>query len=394
MTVKTMVVGTEAALLAALRAATGETEIQVKPGFYNYLTIQNINPAAMVTITSFDPANRAVIDTLYVKSSSNLVFEDLYFHDVTASGPQVRVGGSHDISFVGNEFAGVVDASNLNDASGIQLTDSDSVSLLGNQFHDLTFASYALRSNNLVLAGNTVAKVREGFDFSDVDHVTIDSNHFSNFQPLLTGSKPDHPDGIQFWTTGATGSTDVSITNNAFLFGNGLPIQGIFIGNEVGETARHSDFTIANNLYQGQSRHGISVYSTDGVHITGNTVVSAPKAGTALYYDPAINTTNTTGAEIDHNVSAMMFSDRDTGRIAHHNVDAWDLKTGVGVKYADLFGAAPTGTASPDDFLIRAGSAADLVDAGYAPTATVGIWHSALQLNTMLDTPPAIFMIG
>lgn len=378
MAVNTIVVGDEAALLAALRAATGETVIKLRPGLYDKFTIDAINPTAKVTITSFDPANKTEIDTLYVKNSSNLTFQDLYFHHVEpkniVTGPQVRVTTSHDIAFVHSEFAGNVDALNTNDASGIQVSDSSRISILDSKFHDLMFASYVYNSNNVVIAGNEVTKVREGMDFANVDHVTIDRNSFSAFQPLLTGSKPDHPDGIQFWTSGSTGSTDVEITNNAFLFGNHVPIQGIFIRSELGNVARHSDFVIANNVYQGQSRHGITAYDIDGVRITDNTVVSAPKLGTALYYDPAINTRNTTGAEIDHNVSAMRFSAADVGLVAHDNVDAWDLQTGIGTRYIDLFGANPGSTARPDDFLVKAGTPAAALGAGYAHVDTTGNW--------------------
>ncbi|TRW17466.1 right-handed parallel beta-helix repeat-containing protein [Glacieibacterium frigidum] len=398
MTVKTMVVGTEAALLAALRAASGETEIQLRPGLYDSFIIANINPTAKVTITSFDPSNRAVIDTLFVNDSSNLTFEDLYFHDVTPAGPQLRIMRSHDITVVDSEFAGNIDASNLNDASGLQMTDSNRISILNNDFHDLTFTTLALRSNNLVFAGNVVTKVREGMDFSDVDHVIIDRNSFSAFQPMLTGPAPDHPDAIQFWTSASRGSTDVEITNNSFMFGNHVPIQGIFIRSELGDAARHSDFLIANNVYQGQSRHGITLWDTDGGQITGNTVVSAPKGGTGYYLDPAINTQNTRGVEVDHNVSAMMFSVRDTGRMAHDNVDAWDNQTGVGVKYADLFGKTPTSTAVASDFLVKAGSVADLLDAGFAPLTRPGDRGGFSELpyeryQDMLDFAPATYHI-
>lgn len=402
MAVNMIVVGSEAALLAALRGATGETVIKLQAGIYDKFTIDRINPTAKVTITSFDPAHKTEIDTLWVKNSSNLTFQDLYFHHVEplniVTGPQVRVSNSRDITFVATEFAGNVDASNTNDASGIQVSDSSRISILDSKFHDLMFASYAFNTSNLVIAGNEVTKVREGFDFANVHHVTIDRNSFSAFQPLLTGTKPDHPDGIQFWTSGSRASSDIEITNNAFLFGNHVPIQGIFIRSELGNVARHSDLVIANNVYQGQSRHGITVYDADGVRITGNTVVSAPKSGTAYYLDPAINTKNTTGAEVDHNVAAMRFSAADVGLIAHDNIDAWDLQTGVGTRYADLFGAAPGSTARPDDFLVLAGTTADRIGAGYDHVDNTGNWAAVTdawvgKYHAMLDGAGSHFIV-
>jgi len=404
MAVQTIVVGGEAALLAALRTASGETIIKLKAGIYDKFTIDNINPTATVTITSFDVANKTEIDTLFVKNSSNLVFQDLYFHHFEpkniVTGPQVRVSNSHDIKFIRDEFAGNVDSVNTNDASGIQVSDSARISILDNNFHDLRFASLSLRSDHLVIAGNEVSKVREGMDFSDVDYVTIDRNQFSDFVPVTTGLYPDHPDGIQFWTNGSTGSTNVAITNNSFLFNDGLPIQGIFIRSEQGDAARHSDFLIANNVYHGQSRHGITVYDTDNVRITENTVVTAPKTGTAPFYDPAINTENTRNAEIDHNVTTMLLSSgRDVGRNVHHNIDVWDGKQKLGITQAELFGSAPTANALLDNFLVKAGSLADQIDAGYDRVDHIGNWASNTSVwidkyQAMLDTAGSTYHIA
>jgi hypothetical protein len=404
MAVQTIVVGDEAELSAALRAASGETIIKLKAGIYDRFTIDNINPTATVTITSFDLANKTEIDTLFVKNSSNLIFQDLYFHHFEprqiVTGPQVRVSNSHDIKFIRDEFAGNVDSVNTNDASGIQVSDSTRISILDNNFHDLMFASFALRSNYLVIAGNEVSKVREGMDFSDVDYVSIDRNQFSDFVPLTTGIRPDHPDGIQFWTSGSTGSTNVAITNNAFLFSDGLPIQGIFIRSEQGDVARHSDFLIANNVYHGQSRHGITVYDADNVRITENTVVSAPKTGTAIFYDPAINTENTRNVEIDHNVTTMLLSSGgDIGRNVHDNIDVWDSKQKLGITQAELFGSAPTADALPDDFLVEAGSLADRIDAGFDHVDRIGNWASDTSVwvdkyHAMLDTAGSTYHIA
>lgn len=399
MAVQTIVVGDEAALLAAMRAATGETIIKLKAGTYDTVSISGVNPAAKITVTSQDFAHKAVFDILTVTDSSNLTFQDVAFRHLEAGVLQVRVNRSHDIAFVHDEFMGVVDSSNLNDASGLSIGGSSRISVLDSRFHDLRVSIYATQSDHLMIAGNDVRKVREGFDFTAVDQVTIDRNLFTLFNPLLTGTRPDHPDGIQFWTTGSTGSNDVEITNNAFLFGNKIPIQGILIGNELGDAARHSDFVIANNVYQGQSRHGISVYFADDVRITGNTVVSAPKSGTAYYLDPAINTTSTTGAEVDHNIASMMFSASDTGRVAHDNIDAWDTKTGVGVAFADLFAKVPTGTPTPDAFLAKAGSAADLIDAGYTHVDRTGNWASVTtaavaRYHDLLDTAGSTYHVA
>lgn len=400
MSTKTVIVGDEAQLQAALQAATGDTAIRLQAGVYDRVYIKDINPEGRITIVS-DVGQSATINYLSVHDSSNLTFKSVKFkHDAGSATTtlQASIFGSTDITFLKVDVSSVVDNNFTNDASGIRITGSERVSVLDSRFHDLRTAIYTERSEDIVIAGNDTRKVREGFDFTDVENVTIDRNLFTDFRPMLSGTKPDHPDGIQFWTSASTGSENVEITNNAFLFGNAVPIQGIFIRSELGDVARHSDFVIANNVYQGQSRHGITVYDADGVRITGNTVVSAPKTGTAAYLDPAINTRNTTGTEVDHNISALMFSTGDTGLSAHHNIDAWDTSGFGGISALELFGRTPTATAKPDTFLVRTGSAADLQDIGYAHVDKTGNWYGVTDFwltkyATVLDDAGSAYQL-
>lgn len=403
--VTTIIVGNEAQLLAALRSATGETQIRLNPGRYSRISILDFNPSAEITITSASATNHAVLDILSVQRSSNLTFSDLNFQHLPGanaggSGTIFVGGGSHDIRFIKNEIYSAVDNIVTNDNGGIQIDDSLRVSVLSNKFHDLKWAVLARGDTDLVLAGNDVQKVREGFDLAGVHNVTIDANLFTNFRPMLSGPRPDHPDAIQVWTTNSTGSSNVEITNNAFLLAGGTPIQGIFIRSERGDVARHSDFTIADNVYIGQSRHGISVSDMDGVHITGNTVVTAPKYNNVYQHlDPAIMTTNTTDATIDKNIASLFLTTRDTGRVATGNIDAWDMSTGVGTAYSSLFAHAP-GPASPAAwFAPKPGSVAAVLDIGYEAAVPVGNWVGGISAQvahyqTVLDNAGSAFQIA
>lgn len=385
----TMIVGSESQLMAALRAATGDTEIRLLPGTYRRVRINGYDPEGEITVTSHDPNSRAVIDILSVQNSSDLTFSNLVFQTLpgknAVGSASVFVGsGSRDIRFIADEFKSAVDNILTNDSGGIQIDNSSRISVLDSKFHDLKWAALSRNDDGLVFAGNDVRRVREGFDFAGVDNVTIDGNLFTNFTPLLYGPRPDHPDAIQFWTSRSTGSTNVEITNNAFLLAGGMPIQGIFIRSELGDVARHSDFDIRDNVYIGQSRHGISVSDTDGLTISGNTVVTAPKTNTTYaHLDPAILTTNTTDASIHHNIASLFLSIRDSDRVATDNIDAWDRGSGVGAAYSTIFAHTP-GPGSPAAwFAPKAGSVAAVRDIGYEATVAAGNW--AAVTSPLLD---------
>jgi hypothetical protein len=394
MAVKTLIVGDEAQLKAALYAATGDTEIRLLPGEYDALRLTGINPTGTVTIKSDDPEHRAIIDTMSVNHSSNLTFTELDFRHLWNSSEyqvaQVKFTNSHDITLVDLDVSSRVDANPKNDSSGINIETSSRVSILDNQFHDLRYSLFIEDSDHVVIAGNDVRHVREGFDIAGTSDLTIDRNMFTEFRPMLNGAKPDHPDAIQFWTSNSTGSSNVEITNNAFLFGDHQPVQGIFMRSERGDVARHSDITIANNVYLGQSRHGISVSDADGVEIVHNTVLSAPKSGRGVYLDPGINTGNTHDAVVEHNISALMTSTRDVDRVATDNVDSWDTRGFGGVSYADLF-SAPINSSTPvAGFVAKAGSVADKLDAGFQGVDHVGNWsgasaHQMVYYHNLLD---------
>ncbi len=377
-TVKTVANATQ--LISALQTAVGETEIRLKPGNYGWVGVTNINPLAQVTVTSESATQHAVIDMLQFRGSSNMTFSELTLNHVPVNpldgSGNSYVSNSHDITFLHDEFFSAVDNNVNNDGGGLEIVNSSRISVLDSKFHDLRWAVFAHESDHLILAGNDVRWVREGFDFAGVKYVTIDANLFTGFHPQLDGPNPDHPDAVQFWTVASGGSHHVDITNNAMLFAGSQPIEGIFVRSEQGVAAtRHSDFLIADNIYYGQSRHGITAYDIDGVQITNNTVISSPKYNNAYQHlDAAINTGYTTGAVVDHNITSMMFSDHDTGLIKFSNIDAWDLATGVGTAYSALYHHEP-GSGSPAAwFAPKAGSVALAQHIGYDAAAPVGNW--------------------
>ena len=375
---KTVIAGNTAELAAALKVATGDTQILLRAGTYSNVKITNLNPTAQITIGSYDKSHPAVLDVVSVSQSSNLTFQDLTFKHDAAGGllsrSEVNVASSHDIKFIHNDVMGTVDKNFTNDSSGIEIRSSSRIEVLDNKFHDLTHALFAHESSDLVLAGNDVRHVREGFDFAGVRDTLIDRNLFTDFRPNLAGDKPDHPDAIQVWTSNSTGTHDMQVTNNAFLFGQGVAIQGIFISSQDAGATSHSDITIDNNVYQGQSRNAIYLAHADDSAITNNTVLSAAKVGTSYYLDPAINTIATGNTKVSGNISAMTTSLYDVGLVSKNNFDAYDYKSGKGATNAELFTKKITATSSANDFVAKGSSAAGSAHAGFQAVDLVGNW--------------------
>ena len=395
---KTIIAGNSVELMAALKAASGDTQILLRAGTYSNLKVVNINPDSQVKIASYDNAHQAVIDVLSVKGSSNLTFQDLTFKHVTDAAKyissEIKVTSSQDIKFVHNDVMGSVDKNFTNDVSGIEVKGSERVQILDNKFHDLAHALFAHESNDLIIAGNDVRMVREGFDFAGVTDTLIDRNLFTDFRPDFTGTTPDHPDAIQFWTTNSTGSSDVQISNNAFLFGQGLAIQGIFVSSQNGGASSHSDFTIDNNVYQGQSRNAIYLAHADDSAITNNTVLSAAKVGTSYYLDPAINTISTSNTVVSGNIAAMIIPRSDDGLISKNNFDVFDYKSGKGATNADLFTQTITAASKANDFVAKASSAAGAAGAGFHAVDVVGNWAKVSEgwlshYHSLIDNPTA-----
>ncbi len=86
----------------------------------------------------------------------------------------------------------------------------------------------------------------------------------------------DHPDAIQFLTTGTTAAShDINITGNLITRGTGDAVQGIFMRDEVG-TLPYANVNIDNNMLVGTGYNGITVLGGKTVAVTNNTLDSLP----------------------------------------------------------------------------------------------------------------------
>jgi Ca2+-binding RTX toxin-like protein len=270
--VSIITVGSTASLGAALANAHAGDTIQLQAGQYDGLAIRNLTFAQDVTITSSDPSHQAVLTNFDVTNVTGLTVRNV---DLFANGPanyfDFNVRNSTDVHFDHVTIHGSLDNNSGNDANGILFQSSNDVSITNSVFQQLGHGAAVLAGSKVQFGGNTVHDMRsDGFDFAQVDHVTVSGNNFTNFHPVAG----DHPDAIQFWTTGTTSAShDIVVSNNVVTEGNGSGSQGVFFKDELGNLA-FQNVTISGNLIEGGYYNGIRVTHADGLTLSNNTLTT------------------------------------------------------------------------------------------------------------------------
>jgi hypothetical protein len=279
--VAVVTVDSAASLIAAMNVAQGGDIILLAPGTYSNLGFK-APPAysSAVTLTSADPANMAVITDFTLARMSNLTFSKVEL--ATLSHPDKMIpGGSNywafkilkstDIHFSQVKFHGSLDGDSGNDVQGLQIRDSKNVSITNSEFQQLERALVVSQTYNVKITGNKSFDLRsDGFDFAEVGHVSIIGNTFRNFRAAVG----DHPDAIQFWTTGTkTASHDIEIAGNVIARGDGGWTQGIFLRDQIG-TLPYERVKIIDNLIVGTGYNGIRLQGVKDLTLTGNELVS------------------------------------------------------------------------------------------------------------------------
>ena len=268
----TITVSNTAGLTAALKTAHDGDTISLKAGTYSGLDFNHVNFASGVTITSADPLHEAVLTNFHVGDSSGLHFSNLDFQANGGAGSLwgFQVENSKNISFDHLNVHGT-DANPQNDAEGIGVWGSANVSITNSEFHQLARGATFGEGSNLVVTGNSFHDLRTtGIMVGQTAKADISNNSFTNFK-IVAG---DHPDAIQFITTGTTSAShDINITGNVITRGTGDAVQGIFLRDEVG-TLHYTNVNIANNLLIGTGYNGIAVLGGQNVAVTNNMLQS------------------------------------------------------------------------------------------------------------------------
>ncbi len=381
-------VSSQAELLDAVSRAAGGDSILLQGGNYGSFQLRNLSFDAPVTIASADPANPAVINGLGMNNVSNVTFDGITFDYKFQSGdPSWKqpfgVYDSQNITiknsmFDGDVVTGVSDVvDGYGNATGLAVSSSSAITIENNTFATFTRGVVVLQSDGLTLRGNNIHSLRsDGMDFVEVNDVLIEDNWLHDFNSSpLTG---DHPDMIQFWTSGTDSpSTNITIRGNRLDIGEGDLTQSIFMRNEAvdqglaGSEMFYQNILIEDNVIVNGHSHGITVGETAGLIIRNNTVVhadgAAPDGADSSVEIPKINVAVTsTGVIITNNITAAIngYSGQPTWTVAD-NAFAQDQDQAAANYYSDVFIASSLQAVNGvHGFILLPGSIADLLDAG------------------------------
>ncbi|MGH7017341.1 MAG: right-handed parallel beta-helix repeat-containing protein [Caulobacteraceae bacterium] len=269
-------VSSTSALLQALKSVRSGDVIALDPGTYSNVRINNFNFAGAVTITSADPSNPAVLTDLTLTDSSNLTFSNLQFDcaatpaNSSGNGTTIpfQVAASSDITLADLTIEGSPTRTYQTQVSGLMVRGSTNVTVTGSQFEYLHDAFNQLDDDGLTITGNYFHDLADdAIRGGGSSNVTISGNIFTNQHQ--DAADPDHPDAIQFWTANTTASaSNITITDNLMVRGDGTAAQGIFFGNEL--SIPYENVTVEGNMIEGYGWNAISVDDAQTVAIENN----------------------------------------------------------------------------------------------------------------------------
>jgi Ca2+-binding RTX toxin-like protein len=338
-------------LKAALATAVPGTIIELASGNYGDLVLDGYRFADTITLRSQNAAAPATFDSVFVKNSSHITFEQIAVHHVLAEGEPdwsggFRVNSSDHIAIRNSEISGSDDGIATNDGQGLLILDSSHITLEGNSFHDLKTGLAVGRSENVSVKSNRFEDIRsDGAVFASVRDVIVDGNTFTNFRPAY--ELGDHPDMIQVWNDGSFGEmSNITISNNTLTRGDGGDVQAILIQGQSPNSsgtlpAPAFDIVVENNVIDGGTSQGIWVYDVAEVQILGNVLTQA--AGGAL--QPTIKTENTTQSTVANNVAPIISDVGSVGLTTSENITTAGSISGTvlnGTSAADILNGGAT----------------------------------------------------
>lgn len=308
-----------AGLIDALARAESGDRIILSAGNYGAIDIRERVFSADVTIQSASAGQPALIETITISNSAHLAFRSLVIGRALKPGEadysrMVSIRSSNNLKFDSINFHGSLDNNPRNDGHGLVFNGGRGLEISNSSFTEFDRAVQVASATDVAIKNTRFFGLRsDGLNFADVQRVVIDRNSFRDFSVGVG----DHPDAIQFWTTGTTrSSTDIVITNNQIFQGRGAGTQGIFLTDQVGSLP-YQNVRIENNLlYVFDGYNGIMVANARGVQIIGNSVLSEQSDNQKFW----IRLEKTEGAIVRNNIADSIVNQNNAGMTLTNNV--------------------------------------------------------------------------
>ncbi|WP_210528207.1 right-handed parallel beta-helix repeat-containing protein [Rubellimicrobium arenae] len=416
-------VSDSAGLLAALSQARGGEVVELAGGNYGDFGLWNVTQpfaqyASTVTIRSADPENPASFSKIAMTGVSNLTFDAVKFDYDFQDGDPIyykpfKFSSCTNITITNSKFDGdyaenvSAEADGYGYAQGLVINNCKGVTIQGNEFENFHRGLVVTESQNVVVADNNVHSMRsDGMDFNQVDGVVIERNWFHDF--TLAPGSGDHPDMIQFWTTGTTApSQNIVIRGNLMDIGEGAATQSIFMRNELvdrgqaGSEMFYRNVLIEDNTIFNAQLNGIVVGATEGLTIRWNSVLHADGGNVdgadSTVEIPRIEVASASVlVEIVKNLtSAISGFSGQSGWVILDNVMVQDQSTLKAGYYGTMFvGSTLDVENGQTHYLVLEGSLIDLLDAGSSYIRTSGTGLEPLFHVTEANRATRVFDAG
>ena len=263
-------------------------------------------PAAAVTIRG------GVFDQLTVDGWRNVILDGAVFEGAEGASENHFLFVAHNadnLTLRNCRFTGYETPDGQLFVRGPSIRESRNVTIERCTIERLAGFANFVRSEDVRFQDNHLKTIREGLQIVGGRNIVIERNLFEDFRPF----GQDHPDGVQFFTTGLTrpgdlAARDVTIRDNLIIAGG--KAQGIFARDEINLAASgkgYQRFTIERNIVIGAGWHGITASQVEDVHIRNNRLFRITDVDTM---DSRISTDGGSGVVEDNEANAFILKGR------------------------------------------------------------------------------------
>lgn len=305
-------IGSPRDLAAAFRTGAPR-RLLLAPGEYGEIELGK--GASNFWIGAADPASPPQVSRITITDARELTLENLRVETKEAPRrPNEYVLGvvrSNSIRLIGLSVNGAK-APPSAELRGVLIEDSSDVKISDSSFTACYRAVLAYRSKGLSLEHNDItAMSSDGFNFAEVQDVSIRQNRFGGFDP----TPESHADYIQFWSDGTEKpSTDILIAENVMLKTSPVDqAQGIFLQFQARMPARN--IVVRDNVIVQASPHGISFYNVIGGRLERNLVLSSSDSK----YKVAVRVIDSSDISLTDNVSMAFGVDNSRNVVRSRN---------------------------------------------------------------------------